>query len=50
MHSMKVGPTASQRMSVLGQLQRRFGQHQQRAGDHQIVALDKADEGQHGDY
>ena len=32
-----------------GQMQRRFGQHQQRAGDHQIVALDKADEGEHGD-
>ena len=30
-------------------MQRRLGQHQERAGDHQIVALDKADEGEHGD-
>ena len=33
----------------VAQVQRRFGQHQQRAGHHQIVALDKADEGEHGD-
>jgi hypothetical protein len=33
----------------VGQVQRRLGQHQERAGHHQIVALDKADEGQHGD-
>jgi hypothetical protein len=29
-------------------MQRLFGQHQQRAGHHQIVALDEADEGEHG--
>ena len=50
MHSMKVGPTASQRISAIGQLQRRFGQHQKRAGHHEIVALDKADEGKNADY
>jgi hypothetical protein len=33
----------------VGQVQRRLGQHQQRAGHHQIVALDEADEGEHGD-
>ena len=32
-----------------GQMQRRLGQHQERPGHHQIVALDKADEGEHGD-
>jgi hypothetical protein len=33
----------------LCQRQRLLGQHQQRAGDRQIVALDKADQGEHGD-
>ena len=50
MHSMKVGPTASQSDVRPGQMQRRFGKNQQRAGQHQIVALDKADEGKDGDY
>ena len=50
MHSMKVGPTASQRMSVSVRCSGALGQHQERAGHHQIVALDKANEGKHGDY
>jgi len=49
MHSMRVGPTAIQADVGLCQMQRLLGQHQQRAGDRQIVALDKADQGEHGD-
>jgi hypothetical protein len=46
---MRVGPTAIQPDVGLCQMQRLLGQHQQRAGDRQIVALDKADQGEHGD-